>query len=138
MANKKILIVEDDADVRLGMHVRLKANGYDTFFASDALAAVAEARKHNPDLILLDLGLPAGDGFTVMERLKRIPATSVIPIIVVSARDVRVNQLRAIQAGAFAFLLKPVDNAELLAVIRHALGEPAQPKADAPYELQLG
>jgi DNA-binding response OmpR family regulator len=138
VANKKILIVEDDADVRLGMHVRLKANGYDTFFASDALAAVAEARKQNPDLILLDLGLPAGDGFTVMERLKRIPATSVIPIIVVSARDVRVNQLRAIQAGAFAFLLKPVDNAELLAVIRHALGEPAQPKADAPYELQLG
>jgi DNA-binding response OmpR family regulator len=138
VGNKKILIVEDDPDVRLGMHVRLRVNHYDTSFASDALAAVAEARKQNPDLILLDLGLPAGDGFVVMERLKRIPAMAVIPIIVVSARDVRANQARAIKAGATAFLQKPVDNAELLAVIRQALGEPAPPEAAAPYELRAG
>ena len=130
MANKKILIVDDDPDVRQGTHVRLKANGYDTFFAADALTGVAEARKHEPDLIILDLGLPAGDGFLVIERLKRHPRLSVIPIIVVSARDVRANQHRAIKAGATAFLQKPVDNAELLAVIRQALAEPEQP-ADA-------
>ena len=84
---------------------------------------MVEARKHEPDLIILDLGLPGGDGFVVMERLKLIPSLAVIPIIVVSARDVRTNQERALKAGAKAFLQKPVDNAELLAVIRQALGE---------------
>jgi DNA-binding response OmpR family regulator len=125
MGNKKILIVEDDPDVRQGMQVRLKANHYDTFFAGDALSSMSEARKHEPDLIILDLGLPAGDGFVVMERLKSISSLSVIPIIVVSARDVLANKERALKAGAKAFLQKPVDNAELLKVIRQALGEPA-------------
>ena len=68
MTNKKILIVEDDADVRLGYQILLKANGYDTFFAGDSVSAVSEARKHQPDLIILDLGLPGGDGFIVLER----------------------------------------------------------------------
>jgi DNA-binding response OmpR family regulator len=123
MTNKKILIVDDDPDVRQGINIRLRANHYDTFFAADALSSVVEARKHEPDLIILDLGLPAGDGFVVMERLKLIPSLAVIPIVVVSARDVRTNQERALKAGAKAFLQKPVDNAELLAVIRQALGE---------------
>jgi DNA-binding response OmpR family regulator len=87
MGNKKILIVDDDPDVRHGMHIRLKANHYDTFFAADALSSVTEARKQEPDLIILDLGLPAGDGFVVMERLKKVPSLALIPIIVVSARD---------------------------------------------------
>src|ERR1700738_2734150 len=127
MGNKKILIVDDAPDIRKGMNVRLKANHYYTFFAADAFSSMVEARKHEPDLIILDLGLPAGDGFIVMERLKKIPALAVIPIIVISARDVRANQERALKAGAQAFLQKPVDDAELLAVIRQALGEPAQP-----------
>jgi DNA-binding response OmpR family regulator len=127
MANKKILIVDDDLDVRQAMHVRLKANGYDTSFATDAMSSVSEAKKHSPDLIILDLGLPGGDGYTVIERLKRQPALAVIPIIVVSARDVRANRDRAIAAGAKVYLQKPVDNAELLAIIRQALGEPAEP-----------
>ena len=134
MGNKKILIVDDDPDVRHGMHLRLKANHYDTFFAADALSSMVEARKHEPDLIILDLGLPAGDGFLVMERLKSIPSLAVIPIIVVSARDARANQERAVKAGAKAFLQKPVDNAELLAVIRQALGEPEQPEKLAVHE----
>jgi DNA-binding response OmpR family regulator len=125
MGNKKILIVDDDPDVRQGMHVRLKANHYDTFFAADALSSMSEARKNEPDLIILDLGLPGGDGFVVMERFKSIPSLAVIPVIVVSARDVLANKERALRAGAKAFLQKPVDNAELLKVIRQALGEPA-------------
>jgi len=125
MPNKKILIVDDDPDVRHAMHVRLKANGYDTFFSSDALSAVAEARKQLPDLIILDLGLPGGDGYVVIERLKRYPALAVIPIVVVSARDVQANRVRSMAAGASVYLRKPVDNAELLAIIRQTLGEPA-------------
>ena len=123
MSNKKILIIEDDPHVRLGYHVRLKANDYDTFFAADAIASMMEARKHQPDLIILDLGLPAGDGFLVMERLKTITHLAVIPIIVVSGSDPSANRQRALRAGAKAFLQKPVDNDELLAVIRQCLGE---------------
>lgn len=123
MVSKKILIVDDDPDVRQGMNVRLRANGYETFFAGDAITSIAEARKNNPDLIILDLGLPAGDGFLVMERLHNIPSLSLIPVIVVSARDRHVNQERALKAGAKAFLQKPVDNAELLAVVRRTLGD---------------
>jgi CheY-like chemotaxis protein len=125
---KKILIVDDNADIRLGMHVRLKANQYETFFAADAFSAVVEARKHRPDVIILDLGLPAGDGFTVMERLSLIPFLAVIPVIVVSARNGLGNQKRAHEAGARAFLQKPVNDYELLAVIRQALGQPVGPK----------
>jgi|HubBroStandDraft_4_1064222.scaffolds.fasta_scaffold127571_2 CheY-like chemotaxis protein len=134
MDSKKILIVDDNADIRLGLHLRLKANHYDTLFAADAFAAVAEARKHRPDLILLDLGLPAGDGFTVMERLRQVPFLAVIPVIVVSARDGLGNQKRAFEAGAKAFLQKPVNDAELLAVIRQALGEPAGTKKPTLYD----
>jgi CheY-like chemotaxis protein len=136
MSNKKILIVEDDADVRLGLHVRLKANHYDVFFAVDALSSLTAARKHEPDLILLDLGLPAGDGFVVMDRLKTVPALAIIPIIVVSGRSGAANRERALKAGAKAFLEKPVDNAELLAVIRQALGETV--KRERPLVHDLG
>jgi DNA-binding response OmpR family regulator len=136
MGNKKILIVDDDPDVLQGMHVRLKANHYDTFFAGDALSSITEAKKHEPDLIILDLCLPAGDGFVVMERLKSNPYLAVIPVIVVSARDVLANKERALKAGAKAFLQKPVDNAELLKVIRQALGEPTQ--ATKPLVHDLG
>ena len=124
MGNKKILIVDDDPDVRLGVHLRLKANRYDTFFADDAFGAIEEARRHEPDLIILDLGLVAGDGFQVLERLKEVLSLAVIPVIVVSARDPNANRERALKAGAKAFLQKPVDDAELLSVIRKALGEP--------------
>jgi DNA-binding response OmpR family regulator len=133
MGNKKILIVDDDPDIRHGMHVRLKANQYDTFFAADAFSSVVEARKHQPDLIILDLGLPAGDGFLVMERLAKIPFLAVIPVIVVSARDGLGNQKRALDAGAKAFLQKPVDDAELLVIIRRVLGEPQQTERPTLY-----
>jgi DNA-binding response OmpR family regulator len=127
MANKKILIVDDDPDVRQAMHIRLRANSYDTCFASDALSSVTEARKQRPDLIILDLGLPGDDGYVVMERLKGQAVLSQIPIIVVSARDARGNHDRVIAAGAQVYLQKPVINAELLAIIRQTLGEPEQP-----------
>jgi DNA-binding response OmpR family regulator len=137
MNNKKILIVDDNPNMRRGMCVRLTANCYDTFFAGDAIAAIAEARKHQPDLIILDLGLPAGDGFVVMQRLKAIPALALIPIIVISARDVRENGPRVLKAGAKAYLQKPVNNSEFLAAIRLALGEPALQNESVVYELGM-
>src|ERR1700675_4553714 len=124
MSQKTILIVDDDPDVRLGLHVRLKANHYNVIFAVDGMASIAEARKHMPDLIILDLGLPAGDGFSVMERLKANDSLSLIPVIVVSARDREANMDRALKAGAKALLQKPVDNAQPLSVSWKSWGEP--------------
>lgn len=135
MSQKTILIVDDDPDVRLGLHVRLKANHYNVIFAADGMASIAEARKHTPDLIILDLGLPAGDGFSVMERLKANDSLSLIPVIVVSARDREANMDRALKVGAKAILQKPVANGELLAVIRKVLGEPALPKKAVAHDL---
>lgn len=122
---KKILIVEDDADERLALHVRFKASGYETFFAVDGLTSIVQAQQHRPDLIILDIRMPAGDGFIVMERLKNIPELAVIPIIVVSVCESASFKDRALEAGARMFFQKPADNDELLIASRHYLGEPA-------------
>jgi DNA-binding response OmpR family regulator len=124
MSNKKILIVEDDGDVRLGYHILLNAHHYDTFFTSDSLSAVSGARQHQPDLMILDLGLPAGDGFAVLERFRANTSLAAIPIIVVSARDLHGNKERALEAGARAYLQKPWDDSELLTLIGQLLGQP--------------
>jgi CheY-like chemotaxis protein len=127
MRNRKILVIEDDADVRLGYNVLLRAHNYDTFFAVDSLSAISEARKQQPDLILLDLGLPAGDGFIVLDRLRGLTQLALIPVIVVSARDPHANRERALKAGAKAFVQKPWDDAELLGMIAQLLGLPEAP-----------
>jgi two-component system KDP operon response regulator KdpE len=127
VTNKKILIVEDDADVRLGYQVFLKANHYDTFFAADGVSAMSEARKHQPDLIILDLGLPAGDGFVVLERLLALTHLSLIPVLVVSAREALGNKERALKAGAKAYLQKPWNDHELLSILGQLLGQPELP-----------
>ena len=127
MSNKKILIVEDDADVRLGYQVLLKANSYDTFFAADSISAISEARKQMPDLIILDLGLPAGYGHVVLERLRGSVNMDLggIPVVVVSGRDLRGNKERALKGGAKAFLQKPWDDDELLSLIARLRVPPA-------------
>ena len=118
MSQKKILVIDDDPDVRLGLQLRLQANHYDVVFAVDGLASIVEARRHMPDLIILDLGLPAGDGFSVLERLKTNQNLCLIPVIVLSGRDRNANRERALKAGARFFLQKPVANDRLLSVIR--------------------
>ena len=122
--NRKILIVDDDPAIRQAYQIRLRANGYDTFFAVDAISAFTEARKQRPDLIILDLGLPAGDGFLVMERLKADTYMALIPVLVVSARDRLATKARALGVGAKAYLQKPVDDRVLLTYIRKILDEP--------------
>lgn len=122
-AVRKILVVEDDGDVRRGLHIFLKAYDYETFLSSDGISAVRDARMHQPDLIILDLGLPAGDGFWVLRCLQENAHLSLIPVVVVSARDVRANKERALKAGARAFVEKPWDDDELLEIIRQLLGQ---------------
>ena len=123
MANKKILIVDDNIDLLSSLNIRLKASGYDVVFAIDGVSATSVARKDKPDLIILDIGLPAGDGFIVMARLKHIIPLAPIPIIVLTARDSLTTKERALQSGAKMFFQKPIDNDVLLAGIRETLGE---------------
>ena len=117
----KILIVDDDPDLRQAMRLRLRANHYDTVNASDGYSAIAQAYKEHPDLIILDLGLPAGDGFVVLERLQRDDTLSTIPVIVLTASDPESTEQSVFDAGASAFFQKPADNTELLEVIRATL-----------------
>jgi DNA-binding response OmpR family regulator len=124
MERAKILIVDDDPDLRRAMKIRLRANHYDTVQASDGHSAIAMAQKEQPSLIILDLGLPAGDGFAVLKGLQDADTLSRIPVIVLTARGPQFNEQRALQAGAAAFFQKPADNHELLEVIRATLPNP--------------
>jgi DNA-binding response OmpR family regulator len=123
MTEKKILIIDDDQHLQLGLSARLRAGGYRVSCAADAISAITVARKEVPDLVILDLGLPAGDGFLVLERMKDLTDLVAIPVIVLSARDPANNKKRALDAGAVAYFQKPPDNHEFLGAIRHALGE---------------
>jgi two-component system KDP operon response regulator KdpE len=129
MPRPKILLVDDDPDLLRALRLRLRANNYEVTTASDGYAAIA-AQKERPSLIILDLGLPVGDGFVVLDRLQNSDALAGIPVIVLSARDPQNNEEKALKAGAAAFFQKPADNDELLNVIRVSLGPgTAQPTA---------
>jgi len=121
MTARRLLVIEDDADQRLGLGIRLRAAGYAVTFSGDGASAMSAAQRDRPDLIILDLGLPGGDGFTVLERLRANLRFAGTPVIVITARDPTTTRARAEQLGAFAFLQKPVDNDELLQAIRGAL-----------------
>jgi DNA-binding response OmpR family regulator len=123
MSEKKVLVVDDDHHLVLGLSARLKATGYSVVSAMDAISAITVARKEAPDLVILDLGLPAGDGFVVLERMRALAELAATPVIVLSARDPVENEKRALEAGALAYFQKPPENHEFLNAIRQALGE---------------
>lgn len=118
---KKVLIIEDDKNISLALGIRLKAMGYHVEAAADAVSAVSQARKHEPDVILLDIGLPGGDGFLVAERLKQLNQTAVTPIVFITASKQSGLKERAMELGAARFLEKPFDATELADAIETAL-----------------
>jgi DNA-binding response OmpR family regulator len=132
MPKPKILVVDDDTDLTRALRLRLRANNYDIATACDGYSAIAVAQKERPDLILLDLGLPVGDGFVVLDRLQSSDTLSGIPVIVLSARDPQANEERALKAGAAAFFQKPADNDELLNAIRVSLPQGQAPRMPWP------
>lgn len=121
MPNNRLLLVEDNAALREGLGIRLRANGYNVVFAEDAISATGAIVTERPDLVILDLGLPGGDGFDVMHRLHRSDRLAIVPVIVLTGREWADDRPRALQAGAAAFFRKPIEDSTLLFTIRLAL-----------------
>ncbi|RKQ23018.1 MULTISPECIES: response regulator [Clostridia] len=115
MNKSLILVVEDDTSVRNLITTTLKAHEYRYLTAPNGQSAILEASSHNPDIVLLDLGLPDMDG---VEIIKKIRTWSNMPIIVISARSEDTDKIDALDAGADDYLTKPFSVEELLARLR--------------------
>jgi DNA-binding response OmpR family regulator len=118
----KILVVEDDKKIALALMVRLRAKGHDVSIAQDALAGLNLANTQKPNLVLLDIGMPAGGGFGLAEKMQNLSATAGTPIIFLTASKDPQYRKRAEELGAAAYVEKPYDADDLLATIDRVLG----------------
>ncbi len=119
MNNKyKILLVEDESNIRTTLSAMLETNGYQVIPADSCLAAKLMFDSHLPDLVILDLGLPDGDGSQVITHIRK---GNLCPIIVLSARTEEIDKVLALDMGANDYVTKPFGVAELLARVRAVL-----------------
>jgi CheY-like chemotaxis protein len=118
---KTVLLIDDDNVFLLTIGVRLKSMGYTVYTAKDAVNAISAVQKNNPDVIVLDVSLPAGDGFLVADRLRNLISTAPPPIIFVTASEKPGLRERAMKLGAVEFLNKPFDATTLADAIESAL-----------------
>jgi two-component system copper resistance phosphate regulon response regulator CusR len=114
---KKILLIEDDKKIALALGLRLRSMGFETAIAADAICAMAEALRFCPDMILLDINLPGGNGFLVAERIRSSMAIGSTPIVFITASKRQENRAEARKYGASGFLEKPFSIAQLSEVI---------------------
>jgi DNA-binding response OmpR family regulator len=119
----KILIVDDSPVMTKLLGGMLGAKNYEVAVATDAISAVGVAQREKPDLIILDLGLPGGDGFLLMRRFKSLSRLALIPVVVLSGEEAASVKERALQAGAEAFFTKPPNEDELLSAIQQRLSK---------------
>ena len=116
---ESILIVDDNADLRMTLSDTLREEGVDTFAVEDGKAAIKKIKKVRPDLALLDIKLPGMDGVELLEEMKRIDKNLII-IMLTAYGDIK-DAVKALKLGAFDYITKPFDNEELIIVIRKAL-----------------
>lgn len=117
----KILIVEDDVDIARLLGLKLKQDGHEVAFAGDAVTALTVARKEDPDVIVVDLGLPGGGGLLIIERLQAMAHLAMKPVIVISAMEAVEAERQAREAGAIAFFSKPIDLDGFAETVRNQL-----------------
>jgi len=130
----QILVIEDDAGIREVLRALLQTEHYRIIEAQTAARAEVEARSHKPDLLLVDLGLPDGDGVKVIANVR---SWSPVPIVVLSARTMEAQKIAALDAGADDYVTKPFSAPELLARVRAALRRSAR-GTEQPPVIQLG
>lgn len=117
----RILLADDDKAFTLLLAEWLRVKGFDVQVASDAATTLVAATARPPDLILLDVRMPAGSGLETLRKLKRLPRTQEIPVIIISAVQAPSPEEEALQLGAACFLPKPVQLHDLYAAISIAL-----------------
>jgi len=133
-AAHQILVIEDDPAIRDVLRVLLTRGGYRLIEAETASRAEIEARNRRPDLLLVDLGLPDADGISVIRKVR---AWSPVPIIVLTARSLEEQKVRALDAGADDYITKPFSAPELLARVRAGLRRNARGAEQTPV-LKMG
>jgi len=119
---KKILIIEDEEELAYGLAIFLKSRNYSVLIAHDALYGISLGHKEKIDLVILDLGLPAGGGLFVLENLKRSVDTIQIPILIVTASQDQDAQDKALKLGVEMYLQKPFEPENLLSHIEKIFG----------------
>ncbi len=119
----RVLVVEDDADIRRFVRLALEAEGHEAFEADGVKRGLIDAGTRRPDLVVLDLGLPDGDGVDFIRELR---TWSTAPVIVLSARSTEADKIAALDAGADDYLVKPFGAGELMARVRAQLRRHAQ------------
>jgi two-component system cell cycle response regulator DivK len=120
---KRILVVEDQEDLRAILRDFLTATGYFVIEAVDGVDAVAKARSEHPDLVLMDIQLPALDGYDATRQIKALPGRSATPIIAVSSFAMKGDEEKARASGCDGYVTKPYSPVQLLGIIRGYLGE---------------
>jgi DNA-binding response OmpR family regulator len=117
----KVLVVDDEAPIRLLCRVNLEAEGMDVLEAADGETGLATARAENPDVVLLDVMMPGMDGWQVAERLVDDPETADIPIVFLTARAELRDRARGLELGGVDYITKPFNPTELAAVVESLL-----------------
>ncbi|MCF7887211.1 MAG: response regulator [Candidatus Omnitrophica bacterium] len=120
---KKILICDDEPDLAQVVAMSLKAKGYEVLLAVDGVQSISVAHRQQPDLILLDIKMPAGDGYTVYKNLKKSANTMLIPIMFFSALSADQLKEKAEEMGAVDYITKPYEADDLFLKVRKVLGE---------------
>jgi len=122
MEPKKILIIDDDRVSLLTIAAKLRASGFQTVAAGDATMATTIAKQEKPDLIILDINLPGGDGITVMKHMASMSCLALTPIIIITGGDSPSTKKNALENGAVAFFQKPCNLDELAETVNKTLG----------------
>ncbi len=131
--NKRILIVDDEPDAIELVAFNLKAAGFDIISAEDGETALAKARNHSPDLIVLDVMLPAVDGMEVCKILRRDPATSGLPIIMLTAKAGEIDRVLGLELGADDYVTKPFSPRELVLRVKNLLSRREAPSKNVDH-----
>jgi two-component system, OmpR family, alkaline phosphatase synthesis response regulator PhoP len=117
MSRAKVLVVDDEPEIVQAVGMRLRARGYEVLSATDGVQATAMAVNQTPDVIILDIGMPAGNGHIVAGRLKENPKTSGIPVIFLTARTSERDYHRAFKEGVRKYITKPYVPEELMEAV---------------------
>jgi two-component system KDP operon response regulator KdpE len=134
-ASSKILVVEDEAEIRRFVRMSLEAEGFVVYEAEGVKRGLVEAGTRHPDLVVLDLGLPDGDGVDLIRDLR---GWSDVPVVVLSARTSEDDKIGALDAGADDYLVKPFSSGELLARVRAHLRRRSSGVVDGSATIEFG